>query len=244
MQNKIVIVVLFIIAIVFVYLVATAPKQNGALIAEENPDLPLTGFDPENIEQTLPLSNSPKDVAWALFQKYLAYNQIRDLDGVKSVVYKIAPVCEDPKTKVDCEIRMGAAHSYGIALEKADFRHLWEDDKQIILSTDFWTEEDEFNVGRFRSIIYFIRDSGDNLKLLSFSPAKGVVYSKGSASREELEERVVLHTEDNDLDGIADYQEQCLVVAEGEACVKTDPRVRDTDGDGLWDGIEVLLNLS
>ena len=31
-------------------------------------------IEPQFPGQTLPLSNNPKDVAWAVFQKYLEYN--------------------------------------------------------------------------------------------------------------------------------------------------------------------------
>ena len=37
-------------------------------------------------------SNNPKDIAWTAFQKYLKYNKEQNLEGVKSVVYKVAPI--------------------------------------------------------------------------------------------------------------------------------------------------------
>ena len=199
-------------------------------------------FNLKDINLTLPFSNSPKDEAWAVFQKYLAYNKVRDLEGVKNVVHKIASVCEDPKLKIDCEARMGAAHSYGSALEKSKFIHVWSDDRQIILATDFWFEEDRAIIGRFRSIIFFIRDDSNKLKLLSFSPAQGIINSKGTASKEELEDRLIGYTEDSDNDGLADYKEECIAAAvTSEACEKTNPNDRDTNANGLWDGIEALF---
>jgi len=190
---------------------------------------------------TLPFSNDPKDVAWNLFQKYLGFNKTRDFEGVKSVVYKIASVCVDPKTRIDCEARMNAAYQYGSALKKQDFVNVWEDNKQIILATDFWTEEDDKVIGRFRSIIFFIKSDMGELKLLSFSPSKGGATSKGEAGKEELDFRIIRYTEDNDNDGKADYTEECLDAKDQKICIKTDPKIRDTDGDGFWDGVQALF---
>jgi len=189
----------------------------------------------------LPLSNSPKDIAWDFFQKYLAFNKNHNLEGVKSVVYKVASVCEDPKTMIDCEARMGSAYSYGSALVKEDFINVWEDEKQIILATDFKIQQDETAISRNRAIIYFLKDENGNLKLLSFSPRKGAFSSKGTASEKELNERIILYTEDKDQDGMTDYVEECIPAEIKDTCVPTNPKLRDTDSDGLWDGIEALM---
>jgi len=181
-------------------------------------------------------------VAWALFQKYLDYNKVQNLDGVKTMVYKVASVCDDPKTTIDCKSRMGQAYAYGSALKKEDFTNVWSDDKQIILSTDFKINEDDEVMGRNRAIIFFVKDDS-GFKMLSFSPFKGATIGKvnTSASRQELMGRLVTYTEDNDNDGVADYDEQCLGIKEGESCTKTDPNLRDTDGDGHWDGVQALM---
>jgi len=194
-------------------------------------------------EQTLPLSNNPKDLAWAVFSKYLGYNKDQNLEGVKSVVYKVAPVCNDAKTLIDCKARMDLAYSYGSALKKADFVNVWSDEKQIILATDFWLEssKDLDQYGRFRSIIFFIKGTDGAWKLLSFSPTKGGATNKGSASQEEVDDRIIRYTEDNDKDGMADYEEECLTKPGDLTCTKTSPKIRDTNGDGWWDGVEALM---
>ncbi len=200
------------------------------------------GIDFQIPEQTLPLSNAPKDVAWALFQKYLRYNKDQNLEGVRSVVYKVAPVCEDVKTTIDCQGRMGAAYAYGSALKKEDFTNVWSDENQIILASDFQIQEDETAIRRSRAIIYFLKSQDSSLKLLSFSPSKGATAGKGTASKEELNDRIIRYTEDKDNDGLADYNEECLATTDGQACNKTNPKVRDTDGNGIWDGLQALMN--
>jgi len=193
-------------------------------------------------ELSLPLSNAPKDEAWALFQKYLAYNKTQNLDGVRSVVYKVASVCDDPKTAIDCKGRMGQAYYYGSVLKKEDFVNVWSDDRQIILATDFRVEENDYTMRRVRGIIFFVRNEAGELKMLSFSPFSGAVTDKGTASRQELDDRLIIYTEDRDEDGIASYKEECLGIKEGEICAKTNSKIRDTNGDGLWDGVEALMN--
>jgi len=200
----------------------------------------LNQIEPDFLGQDLPLSNSSKNVAWDTFQKYLKYNKEQNLEGVKSIVYKVAPICEDIKNTIECKARMSLAYQYGSVLDKKDFVNVWSDEKQIILATDFKTKEDDSVLGRHRAIIFFIKD-GESFKLLSFSPFKGATIDKGVSSREELDDRLIIYTEDKDEDGIADYDEECLSSKERDICNKTSPKIRDTNGNGLWDGIEVLM---
>lgn len=202
----------------------TTTKKDNSLIPDIN----------------LPFSNDPKDKAWELFQTYLNYNKARDIEKIRSVVYKISPVCEDQKTIIDCESRMNAAYGYGSQLKKADFENIWEDDKQLILSSNFWEEENDVSIGRFRAIIFFIKDQS-SLKLLSFSPAKGAAIQRSDASIEELKTRAIRYTEDSDNDGKSDYTEECLDATPDKTCTKTNPTLRDSDSDGFWDGLEALF---
>lgn len=245
-KNIYFIAVAIIVAALFLLLSGTF-KYNSSPIATTTPITETlvkpnqNQIEPQFPGQTIPLSNDPRDIAWDFFQKYLAYNKNHNLEGVKSVVYKLSAVCGDPKTLIDCEARMGSAYSYGSALVKEDFVNVWEDPKQIILATDFQIQEDENAIGRNRAIIYFLKDEAGNLKLLSFSPRKGAFTSKGTASEEELNARVILYTEDKDEDGLEDYIEECIPAEIKDTCVPTDPKLRDTDADGLWDGIEYLM---
>lgn len=232
-------IIALILASFFVFKnVSFAPVNNNSETDTKKSELKISMPD-----ITLPFSNSPKDTAWALFQKYLAYNKARDFEGVKSVVYKIASVCADPKTRIDCEARMNLAYQYGSPLKKENFVNIWSDEKQMILTTDFWLESSKEldQYGRFRSIIFFVKGADNEWKLLSFSPTKGGATSKGVASQEEVDARLIRYTEDNDKDGMPDYEEECLNKPNDLTCVKTSPKIRDTDGDGWWDGVEAFL---
>lgn len=197
-------------------------------------------IEPNTLEQNLSPSSNLKEDAWAVFSEYLEYNKNLDIEGVKNSVYKIASVCNDPKTLSDCEGRMSAAYQYGSIFKKENFTNVWGDQKQVILSTDFKVEEDDASIARTRSIIFFVRDENKSLKLLSFSPSKGAVLAKASSTKEEILSKLNTYTLDSDQDGISNYDEQCISMP--TSCVKTDPQKRDTDGDGLWDSIESLIN--
>ncbi|MEK7117104.1 MAG: hypothetical protein AAB837_02985 [Patescibacteria group bacterium] len=245
MKNKILYIIVLIIAVSSLFLISKnislAPIDDNKPASAEA----MAGkvkIDPDILGQTLPLSNAPKDVAWAVFSKYLAYNKVKNIEGVRSVVYKIASVCEDPKTRIDCEARMGLAYQYGVALKKEDFVNIWSDEKQIILATDFKIKEDDVSISRARAIIFFVRDENKNLEMLSFSPFKGAVASKDTtALRQEIDDRLIIYTQDKDQDGMADYNEECLGAVEKETCMQTNPKLRNTNDDGWWDGVEALM---
>jgi len=239
MSKKIIILIIFVIAIAAIFLLSN--EISFSPVSDSPSDKII--INPEIPDITLPFSNNPKDLAWAVFQQYLKYNKNLDFEGVKKVVYKTASVCNNPQTRVDCESRMNLAYLYGDAMKKEDFVNVWSDENQIILATNFRTEEDDQIIVRNRSIIYFLKD-GEDIKMISFSPFKGITTAKSSASEEELDYRITRYIEDKDEDGIADYEEECLhlLVEERINCIQTDPKLRDTDGNGLWDGIEAEMN--
>lgn len=247
-MNKKIIIIIGILALALILFFVFKNVSFAPVAETPQEGTPETNVEKIKIEPsmpgiTLPLSNDPEDVAWAVFQKYLGYNKDQNLEGVRSMVYKVASVCNDPKTTIDCKARMGLAYQYGSVLKKEDFVNIWSDEKQIILSTDFWLEssKDLDQYGRFRSIIFFVKGADNNWKLLSFSPTKGGATNKGAASQEEVDARVIRYTEDNDKDGIADYEEECLNKPDDLNCVKTNTKIRDTNGDGWWDGVEALI---
>jgi len=215
--------------------VATSTPEN--IVLKESPSVENT-----DSKTSSNVSNPIKDEAWNLFQKYLSYNNDKNLDGVKSVVYKISNVCNTDKPSNDCINRMSMAYFYGMQMKKDLFVNVWSDNRQVIMSTDFDTDTEATTTTRYHSAIFFVRGSDGALKLLSFSPILGSTLNTGSYSVDEIKQRLISLTEDGDKDGIADYQEQCKDAQEGRGCVKTDPTKRDTDGDGLWDGINFLIN--
>lgn len=195
--------------------------------------------------QTLKNQEADKifETAWNLFQKYLSYNKANDLTGIKSSVFKVAEVCNTEKPTEECKTRMQSAYSYGSVFEKNKFKNIWFDENQIILSTDFWTEESKEldQYGRFRSIIFFVKKDGV-WKLLSFSPFKGSIVRLSAYTKNEVEDIAINQSKDEDQDGLPDYEENCPSDKTDTTCQKTDPTKRDSNANGFWDGVETLMN--
>jgi hypothetical protein len=247
-MNKKIISIISLIVVIIIFLFFVFKKTSLAPSTETTPSETAkiennlaTTTAPVKTQPVSANANSVKNNAWAVFQKYLGYNKDHNLDGVKAIVYKVNVVCESKVATDECKNRMDLAYSYGSALKKADFVNVWSDGKQTILATDFKLDEDNTFLTRTRAIMFFI-GSGSDLKLLSFSPFKGdTVEKSASTTRDELLKKLTLETADSDNDGIFDYQEECSSPYASANCIKTNPALRDTDGDGLWDGVEALL---
>lgn len=248
MNKKIVLIVSLLALVLVIFL-------TSKYLPKKSPATDLTNTETQTLDEevvassTKPASTNQsatqttKEIAWNLFQKYLSYNKDLNLSGVKSTVYKVAEICNTVEPTQDCKDRMNSAYSYGSAFEKNKFTNVWSDEKQIILSTDFWTEEikELKQYGRFRSIIFFIKDKDGAWKMLSFSPFQGKTIDGNGLSSEEVSEKAILYTKDEDKDGVADYDEECSNQPEGSKCIKTNSELRDTDLDGLWDGTDLLV---
>lgn len=245
MNKKIIFTLLALILIAtgfyFINMRGTTPSEPS-ITQGENPEQPEGNqpSEPSKSEPLTPEKEVIKNEAWALFQKYLTYNKENNLAGVKNSVYKISDVCDMEVPNQECKDRMQSAYSYGSVLESKEFKNVWYDEKQIILSTDFWTESSEEMgaYGRFRAIIFFVKDESGNWKMLSFSPFKGSITTSKEFG-DNAENQAKIQSEDVDQDGMADYEEKCLDKNKTN-CAKTDPTRRDSDGDGWWDGVQAL----
>ncbi len=123
---------------------------------------------------------------------------------------------------------------------KTNFINKWQDDKQGIYSTNPVKDDDSTSYGYTQAQITFINDNGA-WKVLKLSPAKGWSISKSGTSMTstEAEKELQAMTVDIDKDGLNDEDEICTGASKYDpSCVKTDPNKRDTNNNGLWDGIE------
>lgn len=251
MNNKKILAIVFLVAAIVVLIAVFSGDKNNSY-----PEAVQNNLATSTLEETASSSsavktdsktvspaiapNPAKDSAWAVFQKYLGYNKNHDLAGVKSIVYKANPVCDTTVASEECKNRMDMAYAYGSALKKENFVNIWSDNKQTILAANFKIDEDDTAIGRNRAIIFFVNE-GSGLKLLSFSPFQGEALDKASSTREALLNKLAADTLDSDQDGLSDLNEQCLSATAGPACVKTNPNLRDSNGNGFWDGVEALM---
>jgi hypothetical protein len=76
--------------------------------------------------------------AWATLQDYLAFAEKNDLVGVKSLSHQLSETCTNP-TKVEaCNTLMTGIYNVGKNFKQMDFKNVVYDDRQIVLSTDYF----------------------------------------------------------------------------------------------------------
>ena len=243
MSKKIILAIVVIVAILYLIMTKASQPNLGKDSAEktagvlriEAPELnisPITFDDNGNVSAD----------AWLVLQKYLNFAKYKNIDGLKNVSQQISSFCRDyslsEENKKECDARMDTVYQIGSTFSEKDFSHISFDKKQIILSTDYRYEENDTLISRNRAIIFFVIDNSGFIKLLSFNAAKGAILQKNSGPVDELKKKLITLTEDKDEDGLEDYLENCLSASQNESCVKTDPAKKDTNGDGIWDGIE------
>ncbi len=244
-KTKPIIALLILLVIAFVYLTYFKNKPTDPTISLESIDTVEISSSTDSVNTTDNTNTlSIKEKSWAVLQKYVEFAKNKNIEGVKSLSYQLTDSCKNYSTeeeKKDCDARMSTVAFFGGAFAKKDFVHIWSDNRQIILATDFRIEENEEAISKTRSMIYFVIDGGV-IKVLKFDPAKGSIMKKTSEiTKEERDRKLLEFTTDADMDGIEDYLEKCLSISQDSSCTKTDPTKRDSDGDGFWDGIEALF---
>ena len=187
---------------------------------------------------------SEKDRAWLVLQDYLKAAKEYDIEKVKMLSYQIGSSCnnynQNASTTKDCNDRMDTVYYFGSNFKKSDFKNAWSDSKQIILSSNLKREENDTLVGLSKAIIYFIIDAEGKIKVLKFNDSVGMSISKENRGEEEINIYLSKVMADEDKDGMLDEIELCI--GQPETCTKTDPKNRDSDNNGFWDGVEAQFN--
>jgi hypothetical protein len=137
---------------------------------------------------------------------------------------------------------MDNVYAIGSLFKKEDFKNVWSDAKNLIISTDYSRVDDSSGifVGYTRAIMYFVVEN-NNPKLLSLNNFDGVMVVKNNFTEEEITNKLNELVLDSDLDGIPDVVENCTNPGMTNSCRPTDPNKRDTNGDGWWDSIDAIL---
>ncbi len=197
------------------------------------------------VTSTAGIDGTPEgQAAWTVLVAYTKAAQSHDLSTLKNLTYKVSDACADPKQIDTCNTRMDKASEITKTFKKSDFKNVWFDQRQIILSTDWHVEESDIAIGEAREIIYFVRDSKGNPKILFFTQPEEIVYSfiDPSQTKTALITRLKERITDSDTDALSNETETCTYEsADPKTCVKTDPNRIDSNGNGWWDSIEPYL---
>ncbi len=211
--------------------VATKEKQSSSIteIATEVPNSVVTKDEANEISNSLVIKPKIEEVKtqipnsasdpWAVIEKYNAYIKARDLAGINSLSYN--QMTFSCGSEEECEFVFEFLEDFSSSLNKNDFVHRWEDNKQVILTTDIKTLQTTFT----KDTIIFAKDANGNLKLVH-------VASFSSDNEAAMT--------DSDKDGLTDQEEKCEEVSnyQGDCNITTGSTMRDSDGDGWWDGVE------
>jgi hypothetical protein len=184
------------------------------------------------------------DRVWMTFEEYLSRAHAHDIEGVKALSYKQSATCAKKETEKQCFALMDGVYSFGKDFQKTDYKNISSDDKQVILFTNPHYDDGEKQYGLIKGYLYFTREKDGSVKLLAMDPARGWYVDKASSTKADWVQKLDALSADSDSDGISDNEENCLD-AKGVAimqCVKSDPKKRDSKGDGWWDSVRVYIN--
>lgn len=107
---------------------------------------------------TLSQSNdqSKHNEYWEIFQDYLEFARTHNLAGIRNLSHQISDTCNDPEREAECFTLMDSVYIIGSSLEATDFKHVLEDERQIIMFTN----------GPAVAMLFFTKDEGGNIKML------------------------------------------------------------------------------
>jgi len=217
---------------------AALVTSNGASSSTDSTNPSTTGVSAKNPNPEL------SHAAWLVLQKYLTYAKAHDLAGVTATSFQLSAACKDPKRINECYKLMDGVQFFGRNIKEKDFTNMWYDSKQIILFTELTEDEpDEITRGEIRSMLFFTRGENGEIKLLAFKPSNGAYVGTKDKSEAQIKTELANLLKDTDQDALSDMQETCSIpnITTVE-CPKTDPNKRDTNGNGWWDGVEILMH--
>lgn len=204
----------------------------SVFIRFDSEGLRLTGSFDESIFGSVRTSNhvvgksfiSNRDVldrAWIVLEQYLESARENDLRRLSELSHQMSEVCRNPETRDECNNRMTLVYELGRELDREDFKNIWSDSKQIIISTDYKRVREDEPVpimGLVRSTIYFTRDKVGTPKVLGFRVEDGAYLMVGDGEESVYWRRL----------------EELVREIEKET-------LRDSNNNGWWDGIEELF---
>ena len=211
--------------------IAPAPETttvNDRIVSTPEPVVPDVKSD----------TNSNIDL-WTIFDKSVEALKNKDATAFNTVSYKQVTSVQ----KLQFAQMVSFLYADSIKINKSDYVNKWQDDKQAIYSTNPVKTDDAQSYGYTQGSIMFINDKG-TWKILSENPSKGWSISKNATNKPaaQIEKDLQTMMLDSDKDGITDMDEACTGAQQyNSKCVKTDPGNRDTNGNGLWDGIDVVI---
>lgn len=184
------------------------------------------------IKQNTSQSQASAHDLWLIIEKYKTYLKNHDMSGINSISYKDSDGCNNTTA---CDQIFDYVYNLVNSYNESDFAFKLIDDRQAIL----WTPIKKTSTTYEKAGAFFAKNNGE-YKLLSVGPR--IWHYSLSTSEKNAQELDRMYL-DSDSDGLTNEEEKCEgAQSVSMGCKITDPYNKDTDGDGLWDGIEDLTS--
>jgi hypothetical protein len=244
MNKKLLTFVLVLVALIALFL-WFRPRNVDVARNDDGLGGIATSTEEVEISEAEAITNlSIRDRAWNVLTSYLDRARNHDIAGVKALSHEQSATCADAKLQKECFALMDNVFEISKEMKKENFVNVWQDKNQIILSTELEKVKVEDLDGYERGYAYFTVDEDNNIKVLNFNPNRGwyIDPKVGTTTSESIKLRFEAMMLDTDEDGLPDEQESCSGSYLGDPhCTLTDPKLRDTDKDGWWDGVEYFF---
>ncbi len=240
MLKKVIILLIIILSLFWFFKNKGEAPNVGIITATTTPTITGTSTP---VNKPVPTKDDAvvKSAAWKVFEAYTKAVELKNINEVKRLSYQISDACLDETMAKECDERMATAYNFAKQFKFEDMKYTAYDNKQIILSGDYFESLDGTSPSFARGALYFVRE-GIDIKFLSLNPFLGaIIIREDGEATTTVRDRLIDATEDQDLDYQLDVFERCVGMSALPGCVQTDPKKRDTDGDGWWDSIEALF---
>lgn len=125
--------------------------------SDEDSSFSLAALPPFSLfGDSLKNSEAAALAAWETFDAYIETARTHNLEGLMALSYKLSPTCLDSSREVECYALMDSVYTIASSLDKAGFKHIEFDKKQIVMWTD----------GPGVAILYFTREKREKPKIL------------------------------------------------------------------------------
>jgi hypothetical protein len=185
------------------------------------------------------------DEEWSIYQNLLVSIQEKNLTRYNSLSYEQIDTLDCSQfgmSEQECWDLLGDFLNLS-SLEKENFTNVERDSKQSIISTNLSIYFVNGTGTANKNYIFFVRNNSGSLKVLSLLNRLWSV-SDNTKSNEEIEDALRNYSLDSDGDGLTDQEENCNGSSQYDtSCIKTNPILKDTDGDSWWDGIEDVVHI-
>lgn len=81
-------------------------------------------------------------LAWDTFERYREYAKTGNLEGVRSLSYRLSEACKDPARAGECKELMGSVYNFTRDFQLSDFDRVAYDTRQIVMSAIFKPQEE------------------------------------------------------------------------------------------------------